>query len=239
LSLKDYFSNPPAKASDVSFSLRNELLPVLSSMKWNVKGILLEDNSVISVPAESRAVTAILQSMAVIRLKAWAKKKGVELEDLVHDTRGYPDLALTNGPFGSKLIAIDIKSARHGEGDDVSRMTLGTYDGYFLHPSERKLHGGERSYNDYSEHWVVGFIYDWNPTKKTSEMVNITDVVVGQKWQFASRSSGSGDTANMGGVDSLQRLRSLSGDFASEREFEKYWRDYAVSHPRKRTRKPK
>ena len=239
MSLRDYIPKTPTKPGDTSFDLRNELLPVLSSMRWNVKGILLDDNSVISVPAESRAVTAILQSMAVIRLKAWAQKKGIELEDLVHDTRGYPDIALTSGPFGSKLIALDIKSARHGDGDDVSRMTLGTYDGYFLHPGEKRLHDGTRSYSDYSEHWVVGFIYDWNPDEDTDKMVRIVDVVVGQKWQFASRSSGSGDTANMGGVDSLQRLRSRSGDFTSEREFEKYWRDYAVNHPRKRTRKPK
>ena len=38
-------------------------------------------------------------------------------------------------------------------------------------------------------------------------MVVIKAVCVGQKWQFAARISGSGDTANIGGMNSLKRLQ--------------------------------
>jgi hypothetical protein len=238
LSLKDFFQPIPKKKSNPTFDLRNELARILSPIKWDVKGILLGNGEVIPVPAESRAVTAILQSIAVSEIDSWAKKKGINFEDLVFETRGYPDAALTGGPLGDKLIALDIKSARHIANDKVSRMTLGTYDGYFLHPNEMKLYQGRRCYNDYDEHWVIGFIYDWRPDQETSRMVDILEILVTQKWQIASTLSGSGDTANMGAVDSLSRLRNDRGDFSSEEEFEKYWRSYAVKHPRKGTKAP-
>lgn len=222
----------------LSFNLQQQLLSLLSSVSWTVKGIILQDDAIIPVPAESRAVTAILQSIAVRKLKEWADKNDIKFEDLVYETRGYPDTALSGGTLGNKLIALDIKSARYLPKGKVSRMTLGTYDGYFLHPNEKRLQSKTRSYNDYDEHWVVGFIYRWNPDLETNRMVKIEKVIVGEKWQVASKYSGSGDTANMGGLDSLDRLENLQSDFSDEDEFETYWRKYAVDHPRKNTRAP-
>lgn len=207
-------------------------------VNWNVVGILTSDGKTIPMPPESRIVTVILQALAAPTLKSWANKYGINVEDLVEETRGYPDYALSGGKLGGKLIALDVKSARYVSGDNLSRMTLGTYDGYFLHPNERRLCGGTRCYDDYNEHWVIAFIYRWNPKKDTAHMVEIVERIVANKWQIASRISGSGDTANIGGISSLASLQNLRCEFRDEEQFELYWRDYAVKHPRKRTRVP-
>jgi hypothetical protein len=222
-----------------SEELQRELAKFLQSVEWNVIGIQTRDNQTIPMPPESRIVTVILQALAAPVIFTWAKKHEIKVEDLVEETRGYPDFALSEGPLNGRLVALDVKSARYAGHDSVSRMTLGTYDGYFLHPDERRLSGGARCYNDYDEHWVVAFIYKWDPKKDTPSMVEIVERIVAHKWQLASRTSGSGDTANIGGLSSLSALKALNSEFQNEDEFEKYWRQYAVKHPRKRTRAPK
>ena len=91
----------------------------------------------------------------------------------------------------------------------------------------------------YKQHWIISVIYDWKPKEPTEKIVNIISICVGQKWQFAGKVAGSGDTANMGGITSLKRLKNLKSEFKNEKEFEKFWRKYAIEHPRKRTKIPK
>jgi len=221
-----------------SVSLQKELRKALSEVRWNVVGILMDNENLIPIPPESRIVTVILQALALQKIYDWAKNHSIQVEDLTGETRSYPDIALSGGDLGSRLIALDIKSARYLGGDKVSRMTLGTYHGYFLHPNKKVLSGGRRCYNDHHEHWIAAFIYEWRPNLETKKMVNIIEVIVAYKWQVASRISGSGDTANIGGLSSLNRLRNLKGEFGNEKEFEDYWRKYAINHPRRGTKIP-
>ncbi|MEM2506532.1 MAG: type II restriction endonuclease [Nitrososphaeria archaeon] len=222
-----------------SLSLMRELQCVLSKIRWNIVGIKTTEGQIIPVPPESRIVTVILQALAIPRIQSWARSHNINVEDLTNETRSYPDIALSGGDLGSRLVALDIKSARFLGDDKVSRMTLGTYHGYFLNPNEKILSGGRRCYNDYDEHWIAAFIYEWKPNLDTLNMVKIVEVIVAYKWQVASRYSGSGDTANIGGLDSLSRLRNLQSDFKNEEEFEEYWRDYGKKHPRRGTKIPK
>lgn len=215
--------------------LQAELTRAVSKTEWTVKGIIHIDERITPLPPESRVVTELFQSILIEKLKAWAKSKNFKIDDHADYGRGYPDMTLR---IKDRLIAIDIKSARFKQGDRISIMTLGTYDGYFLHPDNRVLHGKTRCYNDYEQHWVVSVIYEWHPDKPTMNMVKIISICVGQKWQFAGRVSGSGDTANIGGINSLSRLQNLESEFHSNEEFENYWRDYSIKHPRKRTKAP-
>lgn len=221
----------------LNIDLRKELTRLVSGLDWDVKGVIHKDGTINPLPVESRVVTEIFQSMIIRRLEDWGKSKGVKVEDNALFGRGYPDVTISID--GKELIALDTKSARF-EGDDrISRMTLGTFDGYFLHPNEKLLHSKTRCYNDYSEHWIISVIYEWKPKEKTEKIVNIVSICVGQKWQFAGKVAGSGDTANMGGINSLSKLKNLKSEFKNEKEFETFWRKYAVDHPRKRTRIPK
>jgi len=222
-----------------SIKLQEELKGVLSKIQWNVVGIATNDGTLVPIPPESRIVTVILQAFALQKIQSWAKSHNITVEDLTRETRSYPDIALSGGDLGSRLIALDIKSARYLGNDKVSRMTLGTYHGYFLHPDKKVLSGGRRCYNDYDEHWIAAFIYEWRPDLGTENMVKIVEVIVAYKWQVASKISGSGDTANIGGLSSLNKLRNLQSAFKNKEEFEKYWRDYGIKHPRRGTKIPK
>lgn len=164
------------------------------------------------------------------RVAAWAERAGHPFAVNESFGRGYPDADLS---LNGRLIAVEVKSARAVKGDRITTMTLGTYNGYFLEPDSKILRRGTRCYNDYKEHWIIAVVYKWNPGGTTLDMVDIRDVCVGQKWQFAGRASGSGDAANMGGITSIDSLRRLEPVFKSNREFEGYWRDYSKRHPRR------
>lgn len=216
--------------------LQRVLANATRDLQWNVKGMIHSDNTISQLPPESRVVSEILQSVVIQSLLP-AMQSNTMLKMTVNSQygRSYPDITLY---WKNQMFAVDIKSARLNTAnpDIVSRMTLGTYDGYFLHPNEKKLHHKKYCYNDYVQHWVIAVVYDWYPNKPTADMVNVVTTCVGQKWQFAGKVAGSGDTANIGGMTSLRRLQSLDSVFKSNLEFEAYWRECAKTHPRKRTR---
>ncbi|RNJ71376.1 MAG: hypothetical protein EB832_06060 [Thaumarchaeota archaeon S14] len=216
--------------------LQHFLTSAMSELTWNVRGVVHSDNTISQLPPESRVVSEILQSIVVQSLlPAIQSNETLQMTINSQFGRSYPDITLH---WKNQMFAVDIKSARFNtkSADTVSRMTLGTYDGYFLHPNEKKLQHKKYCYNDYAQHWIIAIVYGWYPNKPTSDMVKIVSVCVGQKWQFAGKVAGSGDTANIGGITSLKRLQTLDSVFKNNTEFESYWREYAKKHPRKRTR---
>jgi len=98
---------------------------------------------------------------------------------------------------------------------------------------------------------VVGFIYDrvlgvkpeivdMSLIDKIIPPVKNVEVVIWQKWQIASDRPGSGNTANIGSVRTLEALREGQGTFTQFGEkgkdvFEDYWRNYDWKQPRKYT----
>ncbi len=131
----------------------------INDVKWDIVGILHTDKRISPLPAESRVITEIFQTIIIKKLQAWADNKNLNLLDNAIFGRGYPDITLM---INSNRTAIDVKSSRIKNGDRISRMALGTYNGYFLNPNEKKLHKNTLCYNDYNEHWVIGVIYDWH-----------------------------------------------------------------------------
>ena len=211
-------------------NLFGEIGKAVRDLRWDVRGIIHTDDRISRLPAESRVVTEILQSMTIPRIKKIADQHRWDFRDNEKYGRSYPDMTVITD---SERIAIDVKSARKEKGDAISRMTLGTYNGYFLHPKNKILHNKTLCYDDYAKHLIISIVYEWYPDESTTEMVKINTVQVGEKWQFASKTSGSGNTANIGGVDSLQKLKERNGDFKTNNEFEAYWRKYSREHPRR------
>jgi len=130
----------------------------------------------------------------------------------------------------------------------MAGFTLGSYTAYLRPPFTKNI---RYSYNEYLEHWIVGFIYDRVPDVKP-EIVDISsldkiiapirnvEVIVWQKWQLASDRPGSGNTANICSVRSLDALRKGQGTFTKFGEkgediFEDYWRNFDWKQPRKYT----
>ena len=67
-----------------------------------------------------------------------------------------------------------------------------------------------------------------------SAVGQIIPLCAGQKWQFAGKVAGLGDTANMGSITRLKRLQTLDSVFKNNTEFESYWREYPKRHLRKK-----
>ena len=215
---------------DPDFDLERELKKLFSDMSWNIRCILDDEGNQIPVPKNSTCVTAILEQAAMVKLENWATEKRIQVVPARH-TREYPDATLQGGPLGDKLVAVDVKTTRRnlGNRNRVSGFTIGSYAGYFLNP-ERQMLGCRIPYGQFDEHWIVGFIYDWDDEADTRNMVSNIETVVAEKWRIASRSTGTGTTKHIRSVVEVDRLRSARGDFNIEEQFEEYWRNYGVEH---------
>jgi hypothetical protein len=130
----------------------------------------------------------------------------------------YPDLEL-EAPTG-ELFALDIKTCQLRSETLTSGFTLGTYRGYFR-GGPRNLRPG-RLYRDYSEHWILGIIYD------AACPFDRHEIVLWPKYRLAGRRTGSRNTSNIGSVTDLGLLRDGLGPFAplGEKAFEAFWRAF-------------
>ena len=83
-------------------------------------------------------------------------------------------------------------------------------------------------------------IVDISSLDKIIAPIKNVEVIIWQKWQLASDRPGSGNTANIGSVRSLEALRKGQGTFTQfggkgEDIFEDYWRSFDWKQPRKYT----
>jgi hypothetical protein len=139
-------------------------------------------------------------------------------------------------------IAIDVKSTyrQRNTAGDLKRFafTLGSYRSYLQDPNGKK--GIVFPYHEYSEHWVIGFLYDRNPNCKITEIKEIVEAskleppytnieyFVQEKYKIASEGLGSGNTTNIGSIksNSIEDFRQGNGPFKKKEEFDNYWKSY-------------
>ncbi len=206
-------------------NLKRELKKVLKDITWNFVGILDTEKKLHPIPKNIQ-VQALFEYLAKKRIIALAKNWECTITE-AKSTREYPDLTLEGGKLGDKVIAIDIKTTRRINNNQISGFTLGSYGGYFRHPDVKKP-GCRIPYGDFDEHWIVGFIYTWNENADTLHMISDLELIIQQKWELASRTTGTGTTTAIGSIRRIDRLRRGEGAFRSEREFLSYWRNHRL-----------
>ena len=212
------------------YDVKADLEGLLEGFKWEVVGLLLEDQSVIDVPSDSRAISAIFEQLVVERIKPIAQKYRCVLEE--GGGREYPDITLRDIPGFRGKIAIDVKTSRKKSANTIGGFTIGTYLGYFRTP-DRKVGTIRYPYGDYAQHWIIGLCYEFETYEEkigdlVEEKFRITDVdvVVQEKWRIASRQTGSGTTKHMRSITNIEGLKAGRGEFRSQEEFLEYWRHY-------------
>lgn len=212
------------------YDLKSDLEELLCGFRWNVVGLLLEDQRVVDVPAESRAISAIFEKLVVERIKPIARRYSCGFER--GGGREYPDITLLDIPNFEGKIAIDVKTSRKVSANRIQGFTLGTYLGYFRTP-DRKVGTIRYPYGDYTQHWIVGLCYDYETFQRevggvVEESFRITDIdlIVQEKWRIASRQTGSGTTKHIRSITNIEDLKAGRGEFSSEEEFLEYWRSY-------------
>lgn len=212
--------------------VKRDLEKIFEDFRWTIKGIVDKNRKIHPIPKIPQVVTGIFELFGKEKIIQLAKKK-YQCKIIEGGSREYPDITLFGGRLGRKKIAVEIKTARRDpeRPGRTSRMSLGSCAGYFLHPN-KKMAGCRFPYGSYSEHWVVGCIYDWDESADSLGMVSNVEVIVHPKWKIASRSTATGDTAAMGSIVDISDLRGGKGEFASEKEFEDYWRNRGSRYQR-------
>jgi len=230
-----------------SLDVQNILNKAFTSVgvEWYIKGILDSKKRLYTLSDDTKLISKVFELISIpIITKAfepYIHKWETEERQTV-----YPDLTLIVSGSSPNKIAIDIKSTyRKGE---AAGFTLGSYTAYMRAPFTKNI---RYPYNEYREHWIVGFIYNRVPDVK-AEIVDVSlmdkvvapiknvEVIVWQKWQLASDKPGSGNTANIGSVRSLDALRKGQGTFTRFGDngkdiFEDYWRNFDWKRPRRYT----
>ena len=119
-------------------------------------------------------------------------------------------------------------------------FTLGSHGEYFINRNSTK--NIQFPYNQYAGHFCLGIIYtraDFHELDETrifalDKLDSITSVIkdfqffVAEKWQIASDSSGSGNTANIGSINKISDILECGGMFKNlgEAVFDDYWMNY-------------
>lgn len=230
-----------------SFDVKSVLDKAFASVgvEWYIKGIVDSKKRLYTISDDTKLISKIFELVSIPIITKAVTPYVISWEIEERQTV-YPDLTLILAGSLPNKIAIDIKSTyRKGS---TAGFTLGSYTAYLRPPFTKNI---SYSYNDYQEHWIVGFIYDRVPGVKPN-IVDISaldkvvapiknvEVINWQKWQLASDKPGSGNTANIGSVRSLEALQEGRGTFTQFGErgkevFENYWRRFDWKQPRKYT----
>jgi hypothetical protein len=212
---------------------------------WYIKGILDSKKQLYTISNDTKLISKVFELIS-IPIVTHAVEPHVTSWEIEERQTVYPDLTLILNESIPNKIAIDIKSTyRRGA---RAGFTLGSYTAYIRPPFTKNI---RYPYTDYTEHWIVGFIYDrvagvkpdivhLSQIDKIIPPVKNVEVVIWQKWQIASDKPGSGDTANIGSVGTLEALRKGQGIFTKfgangKNIFEDYWRNFDWKPPRKYT----
>lgn len=220
-------------------SLKDFLLEELAALKdaYRVCGIVDKGEKVYPLGADTKVLSTIFELVARPVVYRVAKRLDSNvIEPTVQNH--YPDFTLMKDAKDTKKIAVDVKTTYRSP-NATFHYTLGGYTSFI-----RKGNEGKNivfPFNQYSEHWVIGFVYDRVAAKKAAaehvfalnELQSIpvpfdnVEVFVQEKWRIASGSAGSGNTTNIGSINgTIEDFRQGKGPFTSEDEFLEYWRGY-------------
>lgn len=203
-------------------NLKGDLEGLFQGFRWTTKGFIDDHGNVYKLPDIPQVITGIFQEVAKQKLKPFLRDHyGCQI--VQGGAREYPEVTAFGGKLGEGKIALDIKTTRRISITRISGFSIGSYAGYFLHP-ERKLPGCKFPYGEFKEHWVIGFVYSWDPDPDSLHMVSNIEVIINEKWRIASKSTATGTTFAISSVRDLKRLQEGKGDFNSQEEFETFWR---------------
>jgi hypothetical protein len=204
---------------------------------YEVCGIIDQQGRVYPLGSDTKVLSTIFELIARPVIFELAQEHGLDVRE-PNSQNHYPDFTLLKDEADKKKIAIDVKTTYRRDNGTFG-YTLGGYTS-FIRPGQEKKNI-VYSFDEYAEHWVVGFVYDRVATKKSAD-ANIFKVAqleeiplafsnveffIQEKWRISSDRAGSGNTTNIGSITGkLDDFVQGKGLFKSEDEFLDYWRGY-------------
>lgn len=214
----------------------NELNP--NGIEWELVGILTRESRVYTLSYDSKILSGIFEILCEPVVREIAEKNNMILQKAAQNK--YPEFTLIPKNGGMK-VAIDMKTTyrKRNKSGNLSpfSFTLGSYRSYLQDPKKGILY----PYDEYEEHWVIGFVYDRNPKCDATDIKSIIEAssleapysnieyFVQQKYRIAGdKSAGSGNTTNISSFKSnnIQDFRDGNGPFSNVNEFENYWKNF-------------
>lgn len=221
-------------------SIKDILIEELANLEdaYRVCGIIDKNGCIYPLGADTKVLSSIFELVsrpAVYRAAERLKMEVVEPSVQNH----YPDFTLVHSGKVEGKIAIDVKTTYRDHPEEKFGYTLGGYTSFIRETTSKK--NIVFPFKDYSEHWVIGFVYDRIGDKKSQaahsyRAEQIEEIAlpfenvesfVQEKWKISSDRAGSGNTTNIGSITArLEDFAAGAGQFESEEEFLRYWRNY-------------
>lgn len=216
--------------------IKQELEERLKDFSFEIKGILLNDSkTVITVGNDSKLIGKVFEILLIPHLQKICSKYGWEFEPTKKQNI-YPDFNIGIG--NNKYIAIDIKTTYRKHKRKI-KFTLGSYTSFMRDGMKNIQH----NYRDYISHYVIGFVYDRSTKTLEGEIFDINKPLyspynnvewfIQEKYKISSDKTGSGNTENIGSIESgnIGDFRKGNGIFTKYGEkglsvFEDYWKNY-------------
>ena len=215
---------------------------------YAVCGMVDRRGRIYPIGSDTKVISTIFEVITRQVIASYAEHAGFDLKEPDKQNH-YPDFTLMKGSDDRGKIAIDVKTTYRKHDQQRFSYTLGSYTSYINPATESK--NIVYPYSDYSEHWVIGFVYKRMMEKRAVDPHTYTidqlrsiplpfddvGVFMREKWRIAGDKAGSGNTTNIGSLKrTLDEFRSGEGIFESEAEFLEYWRGYKpTALERKRT----
>lgn len=216
------------------------LITALSALTgyYDVCGVIDRESRIYPLGSDTKVLSTIFELITRPVVYKYAAEYGLEVVEPPAQNH-YPDFTLHREIRDHRKIAVDVKTTYRWKATDSFDYTLGGYTSFI-----REGKGSKNivyPFNQYSEHWVIGFVYDRAPVSKSAAAHVFTyadlskiplpfsnvEFFVQEKWRIASDRAGSGNTTNIGSlVGRIEDFRQGRGCFESEDEFLEYWRGY-------------
>ncbi len=206
---------------------------------WSIRGFIDAKKKIYPISLDTKLLSKILELTILPLLIHFCKKHKLEYY-LAESQIQYPDVTLEGELIGMKKYALDIKTTyRTGSGKNVrAGFTLGSFRGCLREPQSTRY--SRFPYAEYKKHWILGIIYSRREENDEKKVFNlnelptiksvITDleIILQEKYKIANFIPGSGNTANIGSITNLEKLKKGKGPFAKygSEIFEDYWRNY-------------
>jgi hypothetical protein len=209
--------------------------------QWAIKGFIDVYRNVYTISADTKIISKIMEIHIFPRILDFARQNGYKIVLAQHQNY-YPDISFVKSDDETVKFAVDFKSTYRNKTKPhlCNGFTLGSHGAYFENRSSTK--NIQFPYGAYSGHFCLGIIYDRaegasideTKTHHIEELQSITSVVRNiqffavEKWKIASDKGGSGNTANIGSINSISDIINGRGMFSllGEAWFDDYWMNY-------------
>jgi hypothetical protein len=207
---------------------------------WMIEGAVSKEGLIYTFGTDTKVLSTLFELIVTPIIEEIAERNKLIFETSPSQTI-YPDFTLSKPNSKKDRIAIDVKTTyrKYNVKKDIKPFgfTLGSYTSFLRNNTKNILH----PYNEYSEHWIIGFVYDRNPKASEGifELKDINKIIhpygnvkffVQEKYKISGEKPGSGNTANMGSIltSNMKDFEKGRGPFAKlgEKTFQEYWASY-------------